>query len=248
MVEQKGYKLERKRVCGTDIATVMARRIARGAGTKGFGNAREVRNQLEAAINRQSDRVGSIALHGHGASITEDQHRLLTRGDTIGNRPNLKDSPVVMELEGMIGLAKVKAAIKGLMELQLQNYDREMRGEKPELISLHRVFYGNPGTGKTTVAKIYGKLLKEFGFLSDGDFINTTASDLSGDTVGSGSTRTNEVIGRAKGKVLLIDEAYSLDPTRRGGGSYGGTVIDTLVEKIEGKIPYCVFIQIFDNI
>ena len=237
MVKQRGFRFENQRSCGVSISKVMSMRIARGRGVKGFGNAREVRNQIDACIQRQEARFGAMILASSDPAFTLSAKQMvtLTKADTIGDRPNLEQSPALKELDAMVGLESVKRAVRGLMQLQLQNYDREMRGEDVERISLHRVFFGNPGTGKTTVARLYGRVLKEFGLLSDGDFIATTASSLMGEHVGAGATQTLQLLERAKGKVVFIDEAYVLDPKRRGGNDYGGSVLDTLVEKIEGS-------------
>ena len=91
--------------------------------------------------------MGTLELYGK--PIAEKDYSLLLRSDTIGDRPQLEKSPVLRELDSMVGLQKVKQTVKGLMDLQLQNYDAEMRGEKVQVISLHRVFLGNPGTGET---------------------------------------------------------------------------------------------------
>ncbi len=90
------------------------------------------------------------------------------------------------------------------------------------------------GTGKTTVVRLYGALLKELGLLSKGDFIQCTPADLTGSHEGAAATNTKELLEKARGKVLFIDEAYVLDPKRRSN-AYGGNVLDTLVEKLEGE-------------
>ena len=232
MVKDKGFELERKKDCGVSISAVMANRIHRGAGRKGFGNAREVRNKLEEIISQQSDRLGALKLRKK--PVSQKDYQMLLAVDSVGLRPDFSFSPTMKELDSMVGLEKVKAAFRSLMSLQQQNFDREMRGDKPELISLHRVFYGNPGTGKTTVAKLYGSLLKELGLLSNGDFISVSAADLTGDHEGGAATQTKAALDKAKGKVLLIDEAPNLNP-KRGHNIYGGNVLDTMVEKLDGE-------------
>lgn len=84
--------------------------------------------------------------------------------------------------------------------------------------------------GKTTCAKLYGRLLKELGFLSKGDVVCKTASDFVGSVVGDSQKTTNQILENAKGKVLIIDEAYALDDNL-----YGKQVLDTLVEKVQGQ-------------
>lgn len=84
------------------------------------------------------------------------------------------------------------------------------------------------------MAKLYGGLLKELGLLSNGALVSCTPADLTGDAEGGAAKNTKDLLERCRGKVLLIDEAYVLDPKRKGN-SYGGQVLDTLVEKIDGE-------------
>jgi SpoVK/Ycf46/Vps4 family AAA+-type ATPase len=244
MLRKDGYALQTKRECGVSIASILAARVAQAANTKGFANARTVRGALDRAKTAQSTRLGTPALMG--SEITERAYRTLTREDVLGPPPDLEKSPLLAELNSLVGQPRVKTAVRQLMDLQLQNYEREARGEKPLRISLHKIFSGNPGTGKTTVAKLYGALLKSFGFLSDGTVRCITASDLVGSAVGEAAVNTAEQIKQSKGKVLFIDEAYVLDPTRGGNGTgagggggnagYNQAVIDTMVQKLSGEV------------
>jgi SpoVK/Ycf46/Vps4 family AAA+-type ATPase len=118
--------------------------------------------------------------------------------------------------------------MKGLIDLQMTNFEIELRGEKPCLISLHRVFMGPPGTGKTTVAKIYGKLLKELKLLSIGEVVVVTPSDFTAGYIGQTATKVKSIIDSSRGKVLFIDEAYNMNPKR----SKCSEAIDVLLENI----------------
>ncbi len=146
MVKERNFRLQSpKELNGVSIAKVVSRRIAAGSGRKGFGNGREVRVTLEQFIINQSERLGTMELFGK--IILDRDFEILKRCDTIGDRPEFENSDVLKELGAMVGLKKVKETLTGLLHLQLQNYDNEIRGDRVQRISLHRVFLGNSGTG-----------------------------------------------------------------------------------------------------
>ena len=126
----------------------------------------------------------------------------------------------------MLALAQVTK----LMQLAAINYERELASEPPHLIPLNRLFLGNPGTGKTTVATIYGRILKGLGYLSDGSVVVKTPSDLIAGVVGGTEEKTAALLEVCKGKVLVIDEAYALHE-----GMYGARAIDTIVSKVQNS-------------
>ncbi len=136
----------------------------------------------------------------------------ITMEDVIGLEPSRESNPeldaALQELEAMTGLAGVKRELASLVAVAKGNYIHELKGERIDDLALNRLFIGNPGTGKTTVAKLYGQVLKALRLLSNGEVVYKTASDFTGSVVGESQKKTRAVIELAQGKVLLIDEAY----------------------------------------
>ena len=163
--------------------------------------------------------------------LPPDHSITLTIADFLGTPLETAESPVVQELLAMEGLEDVKSSVRGLMQIVTDNYLSELRGERIIDISLHRLFLGNPGTGKTTIAKLYGRILVELGFLSNGEVILVGASKLIGEAVGTTAGKVNSLLDSVKGKVLVIDEAYVL---ARPNSLYGREALDTLVERVQG--------------
>ncbi|MBB6452834.1 stage V sporulation protein K [Salirhabdus euzebyi] len=130
-----------------------------------------------------------------------------------------------------IGMDKLKNTLKEIYANVIVNRRREEAGLKTERQMLHMLFKGNPGTGKTSVAREIAKLFYEMKLLSKGHFIEAERADLVGEYIGHTAQKTRDLIKKAMGGVLFIDEAYSL--ARGGEKDFGKEAIDTLVKHME---------------
>ena len=154
------------------------------------------------------------------------------------DKPEKKEEPeknveeLLAELDSLIGLDGVKREVHSLINLIKVRKMREQHDLKVMDMSFHMVFTGNPGTGKTTVARLVAKIYKQLGFLSQGQLIETDRSGLVAGYVGQTAGKVTEVVKSALGGILFIDEAYAL--ARKGmDNDFGREAIDTLVKLME---------------
>jgi len=195
-----------------------------------FANAREIRNILDQVIMCQNLRAGNpkdkeIGIVDVNKYITDTHINLPTSGEGMAQKILTAEE----ELDALIGLDSVKRMVKKIRAYAKRNKDDEN-------FNVHMCFYGNPGTGKTEVARILSRILYDAGVLPEAKLIETDAHGLIGKYVGETAPKTEAKIADAMGGVLFVDEAYSLIDNASNSGTtanYGEEAIAVLLKKME---------------
>jgi SpoVK/Ycf46/Vps4 family AAA+-type ATPase len=228
MAEGEGYQL------AEDLVAALPARMGRIGRGSGFANGRSARILLEATLSAQSSRLAGstddAALNqlvladlpgpgGGGVGQTDDAgpHRGLTE--------------LMAELDGMIGLAAVKQQVKSIAAEIRVDARRRAAGLKVAAHSRHLVFTGNPGTAKTTVARLIAQIYRELGVLSSGHLIESGRPDFVAGYIGQTAEKTRKLCEKAFGGVLFVDEAYELAPVSEH--DFGQEAIAELLVQME---------------
>lgn len=198
-----------------------------------FGNGRYVRNFIDHAIGQQAARL--LGEKEDVSKIQNEELFLITRDDISmleeEGKKEREAGTAKKELDEMVGLSSVKRVIhKAIANYKLNKLCIE-KGIPKRNASLHMVFTGNPGTAKTTVARLFAEIMKDENILSTGNFVEAGRADLIGDHVGSTAPMIKKKFKEAQGGILFIDEAYALCDAYEHG--FGDEAINTLVQEME---------------
>jgi SpoVK/Ycf46/Vps4 family AAA+-type ATPase len=225
MAKKKGFRLDQE---ATEKLHIEFENMYNRRGDT-FGNARDVRNLLDIAIERRRIR--------HRTMSEEEiarEGKLLMYSDIAGEGVNkvLDIQEVMKELDELVGLESVKRSLRDLAAtIRREQQLAQKRNRTPNINVSHYLFLGNPGTGKTTVARLMGQILHSLGVISSPQVYEVTREDLVSRYLGETAHLTRETVMKAMGAVLFIDEAYSLNSG--GPHDYGSEAINTLTPLLE---------------
>ncbi len=221
MAKQKHYAIEES------CKEVLLESIEMEKVDESFGNARVVRNIIDDAIRRKATRLA-------GKNFTKEEAGVLTPEDfgftNYKSKERLMDE-AIKELTDLIGLDGLKKQIFDLKDYTFYQNKRKSLGLSANELSYHMTFEGNPGTGKTTVARVVGKIFKSLGVLKRGHLIEASREDFVAPYSGQTAEKTAKMIKKAYGGILFIDEAYSL--VQGENDTFGKEAVDTIIKYME---------------
>lgn len=184
------------------------------------------KKQFLPKMDRKQEQVVEILYKYLGASKVD----ALIQG--LKESSNVPLNELLRQLDQLVGIDNVKQQVRALINYNQIQHLRAANGLKKASKTLHMAFLGNPGTAKTTVARIVGRMYKSIGLLSKGHFIEASRTDLIAEYQGQTATKVKRLIDRAKGGVLFIDEAYSLTENDHSD-SYGKECLTELTKALE---------------
>ncbi len=199
---------------------------------KDFGNARDVRNAVDKAIKAQNARVQKGLKEG---TLEPSQEFVLTQGDLTGNdKPAKTVDEVIASMNDLIGMTEIKEEIRKLANVAMVNRMRMERGLGASALQpVNIILTGNPGTGKTTIAKRLGEVLFAAGVLPSDKVIEREAKTILSSYVNASGQNMDKAVDEAMGGVLFIDEAYNLLPQPGSMNNTGNEALDALMTRME---------------
>ena len=202
------------------------------ASARGDGNARAARQLFEDAVRRYAKRIASDEDGSHQLAlfIAEDVAQPGARVVAAADMGEVQRQ--LAKLDAMIGLQGVKSQVRNIVNLVHYNQKRQESGHPPVRATRHLIFQGSPGTGKTTVARMLGRIYSALGVLSRGHVVEAKRQDFVARYIGQTAAKTANLVSSARGGVLFIDEAYSLTRNEKGW-DFGHEAIDTLLSMME---------------